>query len=137
MSVDSVTGAQNLRVYIYNADVDDEVSKLITRSHIGDQVVELMSFGGRDSTISSLKATHHSLGTASMALKYSHAWNGEVHAVSSAFGHLEVEEDGHLVFDKKDDHEVVAHKGNESHRYTVDAISDGTGSVRFQSWYTW
>jgi len=191
-SVDSVSGAQDLRVFVYSAGANDAVSELITRSHIGDQVVALTHFGDQDSTISSLKAEHHSLGTSNLDLQYSHAWRGEVHAVTSAYGHLEVQGDTRLVFDKKDENEVLvslyfslsrnefivqrrqsrpqhcavhpgpipwvlstydssqqlsyrylltdfyqAHKGNDPNRYTVDVISDGTGSVCFKSWYTW
>lgn len=136
-SVDSVTGAQDLRVYMYEAGVDNQVSELITRSHIGNQVVALTNFGGLDSTISSLKAEHRSLGTANLDLQYSHAWKGEIHAVCSAVGRLEVQGDGRLVFDKKDEHEVLAHKGQDTHRNTVDVISDGTGSICFKAWYTW
>lgn len=106
-SVNSVSGAQDLRVYVYNAGVNDTVSELITRSHIGDQVVALTNVGGQDATISSLKAEHHSLGTSNLDLQYSHAWRGEVHAVTSAYGHLEVQGDSRLVFDKKDEKEVL------------------------------
>ena len=136
-SVDSVTGVQDLRVYVYKAGVDDEVSELITRSHIGDQVVALTNFGGWESSIDSLKAEHHSFGTANLDLQYSHAWKGVVHAVSSAVGHLEVQGDAGLVFEKKEEHEVLAHKGKDTHQYTIDVISDGTGSTCFKSWYTW
>ncbi|KAK5096733.1 hypothetical protein LTR70_002898 [Exophiala xenobiotica] len=136
-SVDSVSGAQDLRVFVYSAGANNAVSELITRSHIGDQVVALTHFGDQDSTISSLKCEHHSLGTSNLDLQYSHAWRGEVHAVTSAYGHLEVQGDIRLVFDKKDENEVLAHKGDDPHRYTVDVISDGTGSVCFKSWYTW
>lgn len=106
-SVDSVSGAQDLRVFVYNAGANDTVSELITRSHIGDQVVALTNLGRWDSTISSLKAEHHSLGTSNLDLQYSHAWRGEVHAVTSTFGHLEVQGDAGLVFDNKDENEVL------------------------------
>lgn len=136
-SVNSVTGSQDLRVYVFKAGKDDKISELTTQSHIGNQVVGLINFGGLESHIQNLKAKHHSLGTANLDLQYSHTWRGDVHAVSSPVGHLEVQGDGWLVFDKEEEHEVLAHKGKETHRNTVDIVSDGTGSICFKSWYTW
>lgn len=136
-SVDSVTGDQDLRIYVYDATPDDKVSELLTRSHVGDQVVAVTHFGAWDATISSLQAEHHSLGTAHLDLQYSNAWRGEVRAVSSAIGKLEVQGDAGLIFDKKEAHEVVAHKGGNAHRQLIDVVSDGTGSACFKAWYTW
>lgn len=106
-SVYSVSGAQDLRIYVYNTDVSDNVAELITTSHIGDQLVAVTSFGSLDSTISSLKAQHSSLGTANVDLQYSHAWRGELHALVSDVGHLDVQGAARLVFDKKDVKEVL------------------------------
>lgn len=91
--IDSVTGKQGLRIYVYDASPDDKISELITRSHVGDQVVALTHFGAWDSTITSLKAEHRNLGTANVDSQYSRSWRGEVHAVSSAVGKLEVQGD--------------------------------------------
>lgn len=135
--IDSVTGKQNLRVHVYDASPDDEISELVTRSHVGDQVVALTNFGGLDTTISNLKAEHNSLATANLDLQYSQAWRGEIHAVSTATGKLEANGDAGLVFDKKEAHEVVAHKGSNTRRQTIDVVSDGTGSACFKAWYTW
>lgn len=61
---------------------------------------------------------------------------GKVHAVTSPVGKPEVQDDARLKFDMKEEHEVLAHKGDE-HGSTVKVIGGGMGAVSFKAWYTW
>lgn len=134
--VDSVTGEQDLKVYLYAADMSDKISDLTTQSYTGNQLVKLINFGGRDAAIYKLVAEHRSLGTANMDLQYSRAWKGEVHGTASAVARVEVMDDGELSFDRNEQGEVLAHKGKEVSRNTIKLISEGTGLISFKSWYT-
>lgn len=134
--VETVTGMQDVRVYVFKVEGSNGLSELTTRSTLGDQVVAVTNFDAYDSTFDGLKAEHHSSATANLDLQYSHAWRGIVHATSD-HGKIDVQGDAGMKFDKQGDREVVAHKGNATDANTVRVVGKGIGNIVFKAWYTW
>ncbi|KAK6375404.1 hypothetical protein LTR64_003527 [Lithohypha guttulata] len=129
-SVSTVTGLQDITILAYDMGPNDPISNLTTDSRTGEQKVRLTSLGSSYETITNIRAHHRVAGTAAMNIVYPSNWYGEVYALTSPLGNIEMQ-GGELRYLQNNNGEKLAYRGRERSGQMVEIISIGTGSVKF------
>lgn len=128
--IETVTGQQHLSLLLYDVGPDDVASNITTSSRTGQQRIVVQPLVPSITPITNINAQHRGTATAALNLDYPRQWNGEIYALASPLGNVEID-GSQLEFTRYSEHEKMAYRGSASSRHRVDAISIGTGSVSF------
>lgn len=128
-TLSTLSGSIRMTIYPVGVGAEDGESTLTTQSRSGSTSLTMKPPAG-GGKITSLSASHKSIGSGSQRIEYPAEWEGRVHASSLGSGSVHASGAG-LQIERYGNKDLVGWRGLRTGR-TVDVSSVGSGSINFK-----